>query len=225
MTESHQLQTQRLVDGQLNRRQVKQLLSEAQADSDRWREIALAFVENQVFEREVRQFVGANPVGSTAAVCDEDRGEATGGPASWSGVGRSRLAMAAMLLMAISFGFYAGRTGPSKRPDPVGLVNTSTSQGLDAGSYPSVYAPYTVQLVDREGRDMPYGRVSLMTESMAREIGYDPSDYSIPRELQSEFNKVGYELERDVRFIEGRLDDGRQLIVPVKGIRVRPYGQ
>ena len=49
----NELQLQRLVDGQLDRGQVQQLLAKAQQQPELWQQIALGFVEDQIWEAEI----------------------------------------------------------------------------------------------------------------------------------------------------------------------------
>ena len=65
----NELQLQRLVDGQLDRGQVQQLLAKAQRQPELWQQIALAFVEDQIWQAEIgdRFLETADP--TSASIC------------------------------------------------------------------------------------------------------------------------------------------------------------
>lgn len=65
-----ELTLQRLVDSELSHEQVRQLLAQAEFsdDSTNWKKIALAFTENQLFERAFEQSDSAQTVGDVSAI-------------------------------------------------------------------------------------------------------------------------------------------------------------
>ena len=54
------LQLQRLVDGELGDKQVQQILIDAKAEPDQWRDIAVGFVESQTWSRAFKDDVASN---------------------------------------------------------------------------------------------------------------------------------------------------------------------
>ncbi len=53
MNEKIELQLQRLADGELDRRQLRTMLQQAQRQPELWQAMALAFVENQILQQEI----------------------------------------------------------------------------------------------------------------------------------------------------------------------------
>lgn len=53
MNEKIELQLQRLADGELDRRQLRLMLQQAQRQPELWQAMALAFVENQILQQEI----------------------------------------------------------------------------------------------------------------------------------------------------------------------------
>ena len=97
MTDARQIQLQRLVDGQLNRQHIKQMLTEAQSHNELWRDIAVAFVEDQIFEREA--CLSVSEAASKPAMGTSDVGAASN-QSSWLTYDRLRWITAATLLLA-----------------------------------------------------------------------------------------------------------------------------
>ena len=229
MTDARQIQLQRLVDGQLNRQHIKQMLTEAQSHNDLWRDIAVAFVEDQIFEREACLSVSeaaSKPATGTSVV------SAGSNQSSWLTYGRLRWITAATLLLALSLGFIAGRFNSfdfgsgevgsgivSNQP-----VGADRVPGLDNG-LTQINAPFSVQLVDNEGNAMSGQRIPLITESMAREYGYKYNPAEVPQSVQSQFNRVGYEIKPNVEYYQARTRDGLIVEMPVQNYKVQSYGQ
>jgi hypothetical protein len=229
MTDARQIQLQRLVDGQLSRPHIKQMLTEAQSNNELWRDIAVAFVEDQIFEREVCLSV-AEP--SKTSDCPIDS-RASGSQSNGSMYSHLRWMTAATLLVALSLGFVVGRfnstgIGPGGSVGREFVVNQPVNswdvRGDDDGPT-QIKAPFSAQVVDNEGNVMSRQRIPLIPESMAREYGVNFSPEEVPQSVQSQFNRVGYEIKPNVEYYEGRTNDGRVVVMPVQNYKVRSYGQ
>ena len=229
MTDARQIQLQRLVDGQLNRQHIKQMLTEAQSHNELWRDIAVAFVEDQIFEREA--CLSVSEAASKPAMGTSDVGAASNQPSLLT-YDRLRWITAATLLLALTLGFVAGRFNSIENGSgqvgneivsnqPVGALRVP---GDDNGLM-QIKAPFSVQLVDSEGRAMSGQKIPLLTESMAREYGYKYNPEEVPQSVQSQFNRVGYEIKPNVEYYKGRTSDGRIVEMPVQNYKVQSYGQ
>lgn len=231
-----ELQIQRLVDGELTRSQVQHLLRSAESDPALWRELAIAFAEDRILASETRRFsrgssehggvalepapvaaTGASPKSST--LLNQAAGQ-HGSPSAWRSAGLW-LAAAAMLLCAAGLGFLVGRDSLSTAPGDL-LAGKSPSPS-DATAPAS--GPYTFQLVDHLGQPIPNASLPLLTEEAAARLGYNPARAAIPAALQSEFRRAGYELQPEIKFIEGRMNDGRRVTLPYSDLKIRSYGQ
>lgn len=230
----HELQIQRLVDGELARPQIQQLLAAAETRPELWRELAIALVEERILFAETRRFVRCGaadsvtlpesaPVSATTTLLSRTA-EQHGSSSAWRSAGLW-LAAAAMLLCAAGLGFLAGRDFPAGRNgDPAAAGSLLAGNGSLA---PNSVAegPYTFQLVDNQGQPIPNAVLPLLTEKAAAQLGYDPTRAGVPPALQSEFNRAGYELQPELKFIEGRMRDGRRVTVPYSDLKIRSYGQ
>jgi hypothetical protein len=225
-----ELQIQRLVDGQLSRPQMQQLLKAAERQPELWRELAVAFVEDRILAGEARRFasglVQPDSLGEANAAANKLNGPSptpriTPG---WRSAGLW-LSAAAMLLCSAGLGFLAGRGQPPV-PSPAPGGNLVAEQVLPPGNVrPQPTAPYTFQLVDNQGQPIPNAALPLFTEETAAQLGYNPVRAAIPPQLQSEFRRAGYELEPEIKFIQGRMNDGRRVTFPYSDLKLRSYGQ
>lgn len=239
-----ELQIQRLVDGELTRPQIQQLLRLAETEPALWRELAIAFTEDRILASEAKRFTRTSVSRSSLAIdpapANSDRAPATGlnnpresnalldqaagqhgSPSAWRNAGLW-LAAAAMLLCAAGLGFLAGRDNRSSLPSDflAGKASSANSGGVQPNAL-----PYTFQLVDSQGQPIPNASLPLMTEEVAEKLGYNPARVAIPPALQSEFRRAGYELKPEIKFIEGRMNDGRRVTLPYSDLKIRSYGQ
>ena len=221
-----ELQIQRLVDGELTRPQIQQLLRAAEAEPALWRELAVAFVEDRILANEARQYArdeAVLPAGASGLSRYDHMNptaEQHGSSSAWRSAGLW-LAAAAMLLCAAGLGFLAGQGGKPQAPSD--LLAGNASSGRERRSDQN--GPYTFQLVDNQGQPIPNAVLPLLTEEAAAQLGYDPSRATIPAALQSEFRRAGYELQPEIKFIEARMNDGRRLSLPYSDLKIRSYGQ
>jgi hypothetical protein len=219
----HDLQIQRLIDGELSRPEIQQLLRTATSQPELWRELAVAFVEDRIFASESRRFSqdegrDLEPASSPAATPLAAGGMpgSTAKPTSaWRNTGLW-LSAAAMMLCAAGLGFLAGRDQTGGR----GPAKTNPIANSVSGT-----GPYMFQLLDEQGQPIPNTAVPLLFEADAQRLGYDPSRAAIPPEVQSQFRRAGLELEPEVKYIKGRFPGGRQITVPYNDLKIRSYGQ
>lgn len=227
----HDLQIQRLIDGELTRPEIQHLLRTANSQPDLWRELAVAFVEDRIFASESRRFSRdegriLEPAVSPAATppaAGGMPGSAAQATSAWRSTGLW-LAAAAIMFCAAGLGFLLGRDqGASQGSAPTNLVASST--GGNANNQVAANGPYVFQLLDSQGQPIPNTAVPLLFEEDARRLGYNPAQAAIPPEVQSQFRRAGLEVEPEVKYINGRFPGGAQFTVPYSDLKVRSYGQ
>ncbi len=224
------IQLQRLVDGELPSVDQVALLRQLDREPANWRILALALLEEQVFRREL----GSTST-SLVASLRESAGE-TSLPIAGEASKRLRspwlrgwlaqpLMIAASLLLLVT-GYFAGaglrghadRIGNVADPNGSRLVNDSrqpSSNGEDVG---------TLRLVSQEPEsrsvEIPIYQVSELEPSQV--YGADPRALM---ELRRQLRQRGMDLDIETELLEGELADGRKLIVPVRNVNLRSYGQ
>lgn len=225
----HDLQIQRLIDGELTRPEIQQLLRTADSQPELWRELAVAFVEDRIFASESRRFSqdegrvlepAASPA-ATSLAAGGMPGSTAKSASAWRNTGLW-LSAAAMMLCAAGLGFLAGSgQGGSQRSGETNLLANSPGGNQQVSST----GPYMFQLLDDQGQPIPSTAVPLLTEADARRLGYDPARAAIPPEVQSQFRRAGLELEPEVKYINGRFPGGPKITIPYNDLKIRSYGQ
>ena len=143
-----ELTLQRLVDRELSHEQVRQLLAEVEFgdDATNWKKIALAFTENQMFERAFHQVESAPATGEIRAICESSNvvdlpklsniEETTRKNSWWS------TALAVSLLLAMTAVYQLSKTSPQVDSDllilspptvdrPVAVVESEPIKSFD----------------------------------------------------------------------------------------------
>ena len=218
MNERQELEIQRLVDRQLDVSTRRQLLCEAEESPDVWREIALAFVEDQVWQDQVR----ADDAAEYAYRREENQPHSP--PVALKSQGRpgaSRwILMAAGVLFAatVLMQWEAYHRPPTLIPENR-IAEKGTPHGLpdDTPSYAS--QPYTLELGNDQRTELfefqDFERQDL--QQFVNEI----QKFSVDRERQERFFAAGFELVPDIQFYSGQSPDGRQIIVPIQRLRIQ----
>jgi hypothetical protein len=217
----NELAIQRLVDGRLSLEQIQKVLQEADATPELWKQIATAFLEEQLWQ----QSLSKEPVaGAQPRVTQPDKSS------SLSSHRWLPLAIAASLLLALPLVYSWGRF---ERPlddqptthsvTPTELARRDSSQaGNEQKVRPADFqTPYSVGIRNNNR----YESVPVLPQSVAQELGYQPSESRIPPEVQAKLRREGYQLDSKIHFLRGSTGDGREIIVPVQKVQMQPYGQ
>lgn len=162
------------------------------------------------------------------------------------GIGRW-LSIAALLLL-LPMSFAAGRwsgslpsSGPSDRvaghADRLPSGATPTFAAVDPAKgnlnrggaapitntvnhMPEINAPYSLNWKWEDQSDS----TPLLTESMAREINYQPVAQPVSGELQDRYRRRGYELQPNIHYLSMSTEDGREIILPIEVVRLKKFG-
>lgn len=247
-----ELTLQRLVDSELSHEQVRQLLAEVEFGDDptKWKTIALAFTENQMFERAIGQDCLAQTAGgvstfSELSSVERSKPEVVDHPNSWWAA-----ALAASLLLAVAVAYQIGTSSP--KVDKEQFVQSSST--VDS---PVVEGPKSIESFDRttlasyepdhqletknivsasmgkHNNSIPlYDIGRLNPEQLANLRGDDRAareamfsrvlPRSLSPELVQQLQQSGGMVDQNLEFISGRLDDGRSYLIPYRTIRFLP---
>ena len=215
MNESYELEIQRLIDLQLDGPARRELLGAAEKDPEIWRDIALAFVEQQVWQDQIRKDEATRDRQAESAVAPSlhkpVRDSSTTLASRWLLMAAGVLFAATLLMQWES---YWRTTAPS---------SSSVAEQEETpheSEHPSNYAsqPYTLEL-GNDRRTKLYDHQNL--EAMLKELKKFPVD----SQMQQQFAKAGFELTPDIQFYIGEASDGRQMIVPVQRLHIQPAFQ
>lgn len=229
-----ELDIQRCVDGELSLAAQQHLLARLEESEDGWRDLALAYVENQV--------VG----GGCGLLLQELRGDeiasnqalprsALSAPAapsrrrSWLKTGGGLLASAAVGVMvgAALRGEHPRSEIPIADARPVTAPDAS-NESIDppAGDVvPEASDPQpvlNVEFADASGDASNW----LLPVYAAEDLGIDYWQVQdvLPAEVQQALARRGYRLDHQRQFYSIPLDDGREIAVPVDTLEVRYSG-
>lgn len=238
---------ERLVDGELDDARRRALLARLDHEPDGWRRCAVAFLEAQCFQqaleglgrqRDVAPLAAAGQAGAVnnlsvnaepPAASPEGSVEARrASPRGWSRLARlsSPLATAASFLVALVLGVivgprltgsYGGRPLLTTSPDAAAVAANSTARG----QRPDPWQMVTVSLPGGQGSSDSFRVPAIQRDQ------FDPDwvrslPGALPPDVLQALQQSGHEVSqvRDVYPI--RLRDGRELIVPVDQVEVRP---
>jgi hypothetical protein len=214
----------RLVDGQMSHDERRRMLLECEANPERWRAVALAFVEAQALSCELKMLVKGSsvPESKSFAVAQSDTSVPpakkrshgrSAGPSLW----RS-FVLAATVLLALSLGFGAGTASNI-------LLRTALTGGSTEGA---------VANTDRKSRPLPDSLYMLVQDEAGESVRpleipivESPADnlealaqpFVLPDEI-AQLRRHGHQVEQTRRFYPVHLDDGRTVVVPIDDIRV-----
>ena len=213
----------RLVDGELNEDEYRELLSSLDDEPGGWRRCAMAFLEAQAWSKELRaqhKEAEAAPVAATA----------TSAKSNYAGL---LLAVAASFLCAFLLGLQF-RGGPSVAPQPPAFVDGSRSPSVDVPAESIVESgePVMPPGPNRAGHvtlvmDRPDGsseEIDLPVFDVDNEYGRFLLENStaIPAHLRRTLQDLGYEVHRDLRWAPFELDEGRRMFVPYGEVEIKP---
>jgi hypothetical protein len=234
-------QIDKLVDGELNDGEMRELLLALEAQPEGWRRCALAFVEAQTLRRDF--------AGIASAPCEEQRPSGRGVVVAQGSSRRSHLstlgwaAIAASLLVAFTAGSsvrglwseaVVAHTGTPETPVAMTDNNAAPSNEPEnndadaAATSDEVAKPKATVMVSLPAADgEPEQSLEVpIVEGNAdqfKTLMSQQSNVLSEAELKT-LETTGHEVEQQRAFYPLKLDDGRQALVPMDIVRVRYTG-
>ena len=223
---------QRLIDGELSAAEIRELFETAQQHPSQWRTIACEFAEDALFRRQFETLADSadqKPSKSVAIATKELPSQ------SMSRI--RQLAIAAGLAVAGLVGYMVGSDGPIAAPDNSISTNiiANNEQSSPLVTPVDLQPEYRMELLTPDGEAINgevdlyrYNDLHRFVENRGGKnsdrVTFDdvlpPSGFS--REARSRLSQSGYEINESTNFMSGRLQDGRQFVVPVRSIRFEP---
>lgn len=235
----------RLVDGELGEPERRALLAQLETEPDGWRRCALAFLEAQSWNDELRMLVGA-----ATAECAQTAKTAV--PRRRTGSLLSVFNWAAAVLVAFTLGWLVRGTngwqheGPERVAAPrVGApANSAGSVAHSEGNLPSAEEPSeSVASEDGINGDIDAARTLLATLSFPESDDetaqvqvpvYEGPEFDaawlrdqpdvVPEYVKRQLERRGYEVRQQRRLYPFQLENGRQLVLPVDEVQVQFIG-
>lgn len=202
------VQIDRLVDGELGKREYRALLTLLDGEPDGWRRCAMAFLEAQALHIELPEICRATRTLSPTAVRASRQSNAIVRSLSWV------LAAAASLLLAFSLGWSVRSS----------RHNATPSVPVMAAAQPDVIAP---QSQDVAAAEVP-GQASDAGSNLASAPFEEPSAAGafddtgvVPPDVQWALERLGYAILRDRQWAPLESGGGR-VFVPLEKVEIRP---
>lgn len=230
----------RLVDGELDERQRRELLATLDDEPGGWRRCALAFLESQCWKQTFSS-IGRDAEESkrhTPHTVYEVH-ELPMRRSRWTNHLGTLLAMATCFFVAFYVGSLYQKTSPDRPFSPAGLTGevattVGAKQSPAASSQSDLGPADTVSPKPEPSKPWHLVTVAAPTGStlqvpaVERET-IDPKwlenlPPAIPEDVMQAFNRTGHQIEQHREFAPVRLEDGRQLVVPVDQVNVRYVG-
>ena len=212
-----------LVDGELSRDDVERLLKRFDGDDGGWKRCALAFMEAQAFrecflslqptERSKTSTRGTNHVPSAASAK----------PFSAYGYWSLALTTVAALLLAFVAGAITSASFREAHTDAITNIDHPHSTTADS-------QPNTREVVGMVINDsVTDQRFAIPVDELPEYESVDDIDQSAfltqitaPEQVQQALDQLGLELQQSEDFRPYRLQDGRQVIVPIQRVNIVP---
>ena len=227
-------QIQSIVDGECSCEARALILKSIEDQPSGWRSLALAFLEEQQWSKELSAIAPNNclqqlstlnsrvqPLDQLASLSDfKNHSQTRAVP--WMPV------LAASLLLG--FGVFGGMM--LKRMNS--LWSDAPEQQLMGGSNKNAKASESVssnQLMKESdmkmlvsGPNQEKSEIPIYDLNISdHDLRFAKEEYEIAK-INQRLRREGYELDVRPEYYTGKLSDGRNLIVPVKNVGVRPYG-
>ncbi len=223
-------QLMRLVDGEMSLEEQQSALRWLDAHPERWRDCALAFLEEQTLQQELATAGGrtATPVSADAAKFPEvgsPARHATAGPthvtdASQGGTAAASesgwvklISLAALVMAAFAVGWLMDMASKQQAPAPAMVVSPVPSLPVDRP--PNDQQP---QVVSRDPRSRP----DAYPPFFVTDHRLWDNESALPPEIESRLEQLGADVRRERGVMPGRLPDGRVVNVPYEDIQVVP---
>ena len=208
-------QIDRLVDGELNESQLRELLIHCEEGSDRWRDVALAFVESQMVRHELSAFRQHLP--SADRVSPSPVATRANSHPTWNRI----FSVAAAMIFAIGIGYGLGHFTKQNPGNAVVKVdgNQSTSDLVNDDRLTVPEEDSLLMLVhDRQQDRLKPIEVPLLPEHQAF-----VEESPIPVDMVEAFKKAGHQIHQTRRYVPIELHDGRRVLLPVDDVRVQGF--
>jgi hypothetical protein len=212
----------RLVSGDLDETARRSVLAWLDEEPTRWRQCGLAFLEAQTWSQAMGAWSSAQPAkASTAHEPVRQPPERRHRSAACAAV------LVAGVVLAFGLGFVASgvfRDGPHPSGPQLagGGRNAASREGRD--TQPPRETPVLAAVgVEPSGWGLPDSvQIPVVpSNAAASSTGLQPQ---IPDHIQRQWERRGYEIRSQRRYLFARLPDGEQVAVPIEHISLDPVG-
>ena len=210
-----------LVCGELAEAARTELLIWLDADPTRWRICGLAFLESQMWGEALQD---------TGSTCQDRKAEEPpprSKPEKTASAFRqgARAWLAPFLVVAASIAaFVCGVTVQQIRHSQRQAVPPIARAESPADDAPAAATPLVATVPVKSG---PLGHIEAALQLPVRTVDSVPGQAlsSVPESVRRHWERRGYELVEERRYLPARLPDGRQVMVPVNEVKMKFVGK
>ncbi|REJ64684.1 MAG: hypothetical protein DWQ31_20560 [Planctomycetota bacterium] len=214
----------RLVDGEMDEAERRELLRSLDGADDGWRRLALAFVEAQTWRGDLGLLVaeGAAPAPgatATATSASTSRADVEPAPSRFGGTPRLLLAMAASFLVALVIGLQF-------RTSPRGPADSVAGQPAGASSADAVDGP-SLASTDTQGTQVPApssAPIFPVGEGTLADYREQATAPLVPPNIADILRRLGGRIRQRRAMMPVEMEDGTQMLMPVEEVEVDYIG-
>ncbi len=219
---------ERLVSGELDGPRRRDLLAWLDADPRRWRLCGLAFLEAQSWSQTLADWSAVDggqpdPV-SASTPCTRDR-------QARPMLRRGAAALAACAVLSFLLGIAAHRVAVSSGAGTQQPIAAATDTGLEPPVAPApattpALGPVFASVSLQTGSDSaPLTKIQIPVVPGARQpIDASAAAGDLPAGVRREWERRGFQLDTQRRYLLARLPDGEQIAVPVEQVHLNYVG-
>ena len=205
----------RLVDGEVGSAEYQRLLAAMDERPDRWRRLALAFLEAQAWQHEL-----------VALQCDTDVKPgptlaATPRSAKWAPV---CVTAAACFLLAFCLGVYwnSDSTQPNHGPS-ADIASQGSAPEPELGAVQAdPWGRMTVVWDRSDGRAQEFDLPIFRWRDTQSRPEFFADTMQVPGDVQQALERAGYAVRRNIQWTPLDVDDGRRVFVPMGEMEIIP---
>jgi hypothetical protein len=219
-------QIDRLVAAELSDEERRSLFEWCNAEPQRWRKCALAFLEVQAWQEGLASWDGAPEANRTAATVQLPTASAKVPRFDWK-----------VLAVSVAVAFLCGIL--VRDPKSLSITSTKESATPQASQVadPSTVIKNPVAIRNISASQANYVNVSVRTNLSpnslatlqipvgASETSSRPIRSDLPDYVKKQWEKRGYQVATTERYLSGHLPDGSDVVVPVSGLEVKYVGK
>lgn len=216
-----ELELQRLVDGELTDQEQQELLKacDAMSGGQGWRQIALAFLENQIWGSALQKFSSGNldRAGNQGEQPVTSKAARTARHAVWPWY-----SIAAGLMVGLLSGWTILQFSPQSATPQIAEANPRTEDPSIDGQ--RRFEPETLKplmAVDVQGADGSRQRLPVFHPDDARNLPLFSEQSQLSPEVIRQLESNGYTFDRQRYFYKLLMKDGREVIIPSERFQIR----
>ena len=209
-----------LVDGELTEEQRAALLGWLEADVSRWRKCALAFLEVQLWDQALEGGEGSEGRVQGSAAHETNPTEALCARRERMRSWLMPLVVLAASIAAFLCGLYVHdlRTSPQSASQPMAGSPLRQERPHQPGEL-------VVASVPVQGGALGHIAATLQIPVRPVDATAASAASSVPDHVRKQWERRGYQLVEQRRYLPARLPDGRKVMVPVNEVKMKFVGK